>query len=165
MPLDSTPLEVTDFVLKTKVIPKTRKQRFEEATKLWQILEVALEDYYEILKNAKYVIDMGKWHSPLASKCFVCFAGCVMVNTLGENRYTLVIPESFSYSISQKLHVLNVLRMGHIVNAYHMFYGNYLQYAKWPGMVRVSNPVTPLQYKHFGDDMYSLLSWLKEKDL
>ncbi len=50
-------------------------------TKLWQLLEIALEDLRKCEKNPNVIVDMSKWLRPKDNGiCQVCLAGATMYN-------------------------------------------------------------------------------------
>ena len=48
-----------------------------------ELIRVALADLRKCEKDKRYGVDMGDWHSPDGSRCYVCLAGAVMAKTLG----------------------------------------------------------------------------------
>jgi hypothetical protein len=51
--------------------------------KLSDLIELALGDLEKVEKDERYRVDMDEWHSPNPEACHVCFAGAVIVGTLG----------------------------------------------------------------------------------
>lgn len=120
----------------TKTWPVSRKQKeFEAATKLSEILEIAIDDLLATEKLKDVEINMGAWVEPKEAEydydkdkyvqengCIVCMAGSVM-----RQRYPKVIkelefsatPHDFSEydDAENKLNAINSLRCGHVAAA------------------------------------------------
>lgn len=94
----------------------TAQRKFEKATKLWQILGMALHDLRTIEKKRGYKVDMNYWHEPQGNKCVVCLAGSVMANRLGAKKKEGMEPYDTEYA--NKLNALNCLRMFDLAGAY-----------------------------------------------
>ena len=112
--------------LKTKKKQPTQAQlrrAFEKATKLSQILAIALHDLKKVERNKKFVVDMGTWYYPTETKtCEVCLAGAVMVGRYGkfvEAWGVGVSPEKFSKhdDATHKFYALDSLRCGYLAAA------------------------------------------------
>lgn len=79
------------------------------------LLREAMKDL-EAAENAPGVkIDMGWWHEPFGSICYVCLAGSVMRRALSDD--TEYDPYDFDYGTRRKLTALDCLRVGDIRNA------------------------------------------------
>lgn len=62
-------------------------------SKYWQLLELALADFDEIVKDPNYVIDMLTYHKGKPNtKCHICLAGSVMARTLHCDKRDNVSP-------------------------------------------------------------------------
>lgn len=107
---------------KKRPTPTQLRLAFSRATKLSQILRLALHDLKLVERNRRYEVDMGTWVSRSRDgKCNVCLAGAVMVS-----RFRIGV-KCFDYnctpanlgedSTAQKLRALNALRTGSIRQA------------------------------------------------
>ena len=74
-----------------------------------QLLRLAVKDAQLCQQDPNYRLDMGTWHSPVGSLCFVCMAGAVMAKTLKLPGDISARP---SWSKEDKLHVINAMREG-----------------------------------------------------
>lgn len=94
---------------------------FRKATKLWQILALALADFKKAERSG-VGIDMSEWHyvSVASGKCYVCLAGAVIhCRQFGRDttcRGVDLTPASFAGDdgLPGKLRALDHLRMGSI---------------------------------------------------
>ena len=94
--------------------------KFEEATKLSDLLEIAQHDLKQIEKDDKYSVYMGTWHHPGIKRCSVCMAGAVMAVSLETPHDTKVFPfdrSHFSLWSWCKLEAINHARSGDISDA------------------------------------------------
>lgn len=95
-----------------------RANRFRQATKLHQILELALEDLMVVERNPAYVVTMDSWHSPDEEEavCAVCLGGAVMAHTLGASPKDYLHPSHYRLDdqVMQKLRALDFLRTGNV---------------------------------------------------
>ena len=85
------------------------------------LLTVALDDLEKVMKDDRYSIYMGFWHSPITeenNKCNVCLAGCVMAKTLGACHLIDLHPICFWKA--NKLYAIESIRVGDFVRA--LFY-------------------------------------------
>lgn len=69
--------------------------------KLWQLLEIGLED----IKKQEPNVCMSIWVTQVGDVCRACLAGSVMVQRFGETEFQIVEPW---------MAALNYLRQGHI---------------------------------------------------
>jgi hypothetical protein len=97
--------------------------KFEKATKLSQILAIALSDLKKAEKSKHYIISMNNWHKPTDYKqCMICLAGSVMAYTLHYNKQTnydtLADHNKVPKNHNRKFNALNDLRTGWIDQAY-----------------------------------------------
>jgi hypothetical protein len=105
-----------------------RKSRFQTAKKLWEILEIALEDLKTVEESENYVVNMGFWQRPASrsdsEKCEVCLAGAVMANTYKISPNFFVGYESGNFGSKDwiKFTALDYLRIGFITSAYQKLY-------------------------------------------
>lgn len=66
----------------------TEPVTIHNATKLWQLLELAINDAEALQNNPRYKLDMHAWHDGIGisrlnpSVCYVCMAGAVMARQL-----------------------------------------------------------------------------------
>ena len=94
------------------------QMKFEEATKLSDLLEIAQRDLKQIEKDPRYLVRMGTWHSAARDgKCAVCLAGAVMAVSLEIPHGTKVRPfdrSHFSQRSWRKLEAINYARSGDI---------------------------------------------------
>ncbi len=90
--------------------------------KMSSLITLALADLAKVERSKEYTVDMDLWHEPFdtfdgtRSVCFVCFAGAVMAQTLGERVTRAVNPDHF-FSNKDQLMALNYLREGRVVQA------------------------------------------------
>lgn len=80
--------------------------------KLWQLLQLALDDLKKVENDDKYSICMDLWHFPIDGVCEVCLAGAVMAKTLEADTMSQFHPSQFGSKLSCKLKALNFLRIG-----------------------------------------------------
>lgn len=92
---------------------------WNDANKLWQILEIALADLATCEADDAYEIDMNDWVRR-NGKCKVCLAGACMVQTLHTDSFV-----SMSMADSNKLSALNNLRKGDVNWALFHLSGTY----------------------------------------
>ena len=102
----------------------TEKLTIRNATKLWQLLQLAIDDAKEIQKDPVYELEMTVWHTRSLARpavCRVCLAGAVMVRELGALPHQQLDPTSFGddESITNKLNAINDLRNGLVHLAYN----------------------------------------------
>lgn len=90
---------------------------------LSEATEQALRDLELVRNDPDYVINFNKWHEKCEDtsqfekrKCAVCFAGSVMVKSLGANINTFYVPQDFPEESSMLL-ALDFIRKGNILNA------------------------------------------------
>lgn len=71
----------------------TNKEKFEQATTLWEIVEVALDEVKSCQEQG-IVINMGSWvkyETDIHTVCSVCLAGAVMVGLYpSKSVFTLI---------------------------------------------------------------------------
>ncbi len=79
---------------------------------LQELIEVALADAEACKADPKYVLNMSVWHTKIDDKCYVCFAGAVMAQTLKVPTRMIYYPADFDYDTEHKLEALNYVRMG-----------------------------------------------------
>ena len=90
--------------------------KFSEATKLSDMLRLAIKDYRACIADPNYVINMTDWHIPITQDgeklCSVCLAGAVMAKTCKAlPSYYYVASD---HDICSQLRVLDRLRSGDI---------------------------------------------------
>lgn len=101
-----------------------RRERFLRSTKLWEILEIALEDYDKTVADPRYYINMGTWYrNDVFDLCEVCLGGSVLVQTqeFGPDLadYKKALNGVANYSpLWYRICALNELRQGHVSEAY-----------------------------------------------
>jgi len=75
-----------DMLLEAEVLEKADRQHlFLTTNKLWQLLEIAIEDIQIVSKMPGYIISMNTWHEKvddMPNMCTVCLAGSVLARTL-----------------------------------------------------------------------------------
>lgn len=99
---------------------KALQKKFEAATKLSEIAEMACDDFEGVLNNPQYTIYMNSWHVPEDNKCSVCLAGSVMAG-----RGYLKPTEDYDYcfdrfsgtAVDRKFEALDSLRSGDVFEA------------------------------------------------
>ena len=84
--------------------------------KLSDLMEVALKDLRRVERSKKYVVDMGKWHSP-NSVCHVCYGGAVMTRVLKPDEGIGALRGTFGNRTTHKFLALNAIRTGDISDA------------------------------------------------
>lgn len=171
-------------VKKKPTVAQMRKQ-FESATKLHQILKIALHDLRAAEKSKKYVIDMYEWYAPAeGGKCQVCLAGSVMAGRYKSvcDKKLKEYPHGISPEVlrdydeaTAKLDALNALRCGDVGDAAHLLHGeteycgyrydiSKCPYAKYHKLDRQVMPYDDNR-ESWWEDMKELLADLKEDDL
>lgn len=113
---------------------RKRRRMFEKATKLWEILEIALSEMYLIERNPLYKINMGLWYQKESffnlktnewrqeKVCGVCLAGAVMAGCWPNyskkvyNNDGALSPSDFKEfdAAEQKFQALDNLRCGNV---------------------------------------------------
>jgi hypothetical protein len=106
------------MLLRTAPQP-TRAERLLNATKLHEILRIALDDLKVVEKDPRYKIDMAQWHSPDADEtCVVCLAGATLAVSLQVNPDTdFFDPHISDHEAGDRLLALDSLRRGEVGNA------------------------------------------------
>lgn len=100
------------------------KTSVELPNKLSALIRAGLADLEKIERNKAYVVDMATYHTsyncdndgrPYADgrRCHVCFAGAVMVGTLGVELGDSATPRDFP-GLEDKLNALDEVRVGNI---------------------------------------------------
>lgn len=87
-----------------------------------ELITVALDDLRRCEEDARYAINMwATWHAPsfqndgsATDVCYVCMAGAVMAQTLGEDIDTNIFPSSYDTGLQNKLSAIDELRCGNI---------------------------------------------------
>ena len=118
------------MLLRTAPQP-TRAERLLNATKLHEILRIALDDLKVVEKDPRYVINMHNWHNAAKSSgaCEVCLAGATLAVSMqvptSSDRFPghSALPEG----MAQKLYALNALRRGEVDLAQSLLCGG----AEW----------------------------------
>lgn len=96
--------------------------------KLYQLLRLAVTDAQRVMKMKNFTLDMGNWVAALddkAKQCSVCLAGSVMVCELKAHKNKdlkvegEVTPGYYNVDISSKLHAINDMREGQMVQAFN----------------------------------------------
>lgn len=113
-------------ITKREEFPANEKGDLPE--KLWQLIEVALEDVEKVEKTENMSIDMFDWCDLRSydgvEHCKVCFAGAVMINTLGHEITNIISPSSFLDWDARRLRALDELRAYEIGSAIQILYGD-----------------------------------------
>lgn len=118
------------MLLRTAPQP-TRAERLLSATKLHEILRIALDDLKVVEKDPRYSVDMDSWHTvgfadhtSSEKKCFVCLGGSVLAGSLGkpadQDYAEMIVGDPRIYRI---LGALNSLRVGDVSDAQYEFGG------------------------------------------
>lgn len=115
-------------ILKNKLAKRRekRQQEFLACTKLWRLLEIALEDLVKAEKSPKCEVNMTTWLSERANgKCAVCLAGSVMrmefsATTNSDFERVLEAHGDWGSSLGNRLDALNELRRGDVWSASEM---------------------------------------------
>lgn len=107
---------------------------------LWQLLDLAIADTKAIMQQPRYVLDGNFWNYEIidqasvrdvynqtgteveVGQCVVCFAGCVLRNTL-ESDEGLDVKE-MPHSVYFQMQALNDVRNGNILRAIHKIHGS-----------------------------------------
>lgn len=149
------------------------KNKFIKATKLHQILAIALIDLRKAEKMKGVKIDMGDWHRPVSSFdrriCYVCLAGSVIHCRLADkvDLGCNLTPGDYAEvdECQQKLFALNDLRNGWLLKAYEHLYGDD---ARLPRGVEEEFSVVDYyitERAQWWKDMRALLKYLKAKKI
>lgn len=108
----------------TKTKPTTQEARalrkWNKATKLWQLLAIAVADAKRLTRTGKASIDMfgWLWFHKRTRKCYACLAGSVMYCTLGSRqRSGKDDPSDFDPPTCAKLYAIDHLRTGLVTAA------------------------------------------------
>ena len=154
----------------------THRTRLSQCTKMWQLLEIAIQDLKKAEKRPNVEIYMYDWVSTnMKSKvCSVCLAGaCLIEQAYPEGE----IPYDFEYSKEYDeiwanyvdwYDALDDIRMGRLQHAYDAFY-----YGKPPWMDEVRDSLEE-QYpvisyhenkEHFYKCMDEIMVMFKEMDI
>lgn len=161
-----------------------RRKMFEKATKLHEILKVALQELRAVEKDKRFVVDMNHWVQgdgienddfeleirPPSEKtpCSACLAGSVMVGLYPKVCAQLgwdATPDDFSEidEVEAKLDALNALRGGCVDEAHSRLY------PKWDSFPELGLDRKVIDYHdnrvQWWKDMRKLLSDLKKADL
>jgi len=142
------------------------QKEFVKADKLWKIWEIAITDFKLAEKDSKCKINMNVWLIPpneYHTEFVVCLAGSVIYRRFSVWKKTddEVYPWRFSKMISDRLEVINYLRMGMIETAYEILYGVFsdVKIPKWKMPAYLLNP------KQFFIDANNLLQFLKVENI
>jgi len=111
----------------------TEPVTIHNATKLYQLLELAINDAEALQNDPRYKLDMGAWHDGTHPKnvdnaCHVCMAGAVMARQLNATITDNVTPSCYDVDIDNKLSAINQLRRGNVYIAYQHLPSNTLNY-------------------------------------
>ena len=144
--------------------------KFQDATKLSDILELAIADLHKIEENEDYDINMGVWHSggkwgdaSGLYKCEVCLAGAVMANSLGATHGRCAEPYSFDDKEKKKLFAVNDARMGFITCALaNVGVASHIHKDKFPDRAITPHNISP---EGFYLDMEKLIADLRVEEL
>lgn len=82
-----------------------------------KLIRLGLRDLRKVERDARYRVDMGRFHVPVGRVCEVCLAGAVMACSLKVPRSRFIVPwgeRSFVSSIDKKLSALDDFRLGNI---------------------------------------------------
>lgn len=83
------------------------------------LLKLALDDLVVMEKSSEYQIRLNNWwhDTPSSGKTVICFAGCIMANTLKLKREPNknVMPSFYPTRYGHKLRALNYFRLGKIL--------------------------------------------------
>ena len=110
-------------------IALAKRLEFREARTLHKICALALDDFEEIMKDHRYVIDVnGSFHNPVTktvdgerrTTCTVCVAGATMAIRLGAKIHRQYYENSGIFTATEKrnLEVVDFLRSGEIDYAF-----------------------------------------------
>ena len=111
-----------------------KMKNLSHVNKLSDLINIALNDLEVVEQMPEiYKVDMGNWHGPQYDGedvwrnsspiiCAVCFAGCVMANTLKCNPNDQFHPSFFDSDTKLKLVFLDHIRNGFIDDALCIFY-------------------------------------------
>lgn len=107
-----------------QIIPTTAtaNELFETATKLHELLGLAIADFELILVDPKYDVDFGYWHDSIENdgdRCNVCLAGSIMVRTYKAPPNQE--PDHLGVNTGRRLHTVDMLRQGRIRDALQEF--------------------------------------------
>jgi len=86
-----------------------------------ELIRTAIHDITLVERQkAKYVVNMGVFHSPsdYSGKCQVCYAGAVMAKTLGCNPKDEVETDHWGNEVEGKLDALDSFRTGDVEDAF-----------------------------------------------
>lgn len=105
----------------------TEPVTIHNATKLYQLLELAINDAEALQNDPRYKLDMGAWHDGIHPRnvdnaCHVCMAGAVMARQLNATITDNVTPGCYDADINNKLAAINHLRRGNVYIAYRRLY-------------------------------------------
>lgn len=87
--------------------------------KLWQLLELAINDAQLCQSDSQFKLDMLEWLEPDCEDtvCRVCMAGAVMAKTLGCPTDEECYPSRIGGTTEAKLRAINELRLGDVYGA------------------------------------------------
>lgn len=90
-----------------------------ESLPLSGVLELALKDLELVGKDKSYRVNFGAWHTTneRSKLCHVCLAGAVIAKTLKCPPYITTYPSSFTNKAQKRLHALNDVRTGDVIQA------------------------------------------------
>lgn len=130
-----------------------------------ELIESAMGDLERVENDARYVIDMTKWHEPnqRTGLCSVCLAGAVMSRKFGPNSEVLMFGldgETFDNSTLAKLLALDYFRNGSVAaGLVTMGFEDNVSQARRKVTPYETNPV------YFREDMRDLVKYLRNHGL
>lgn len=142
--------------------------------KLWELLEVAIEDLKSVQRRKNVTINMDTWVEvgDDGKTCSSCMAGAVMINSLNMIKdfdftgMSIDPTIDASEDVSNKLLAINFLREGEIQEAMDVMN---IEYSNHNPLVEITSyhPVNDYHKdrKRFFQDMNDLKGYLKELDL
>ena len=129
--------------------------------KYWQLLELALADFDEIVKDPNYVIDMLFYHDGIVDgNCLVCLAGSVMARTLHADRTKKYCTGEFPDWQLALTSISNMALGGEPLN-----FPKEHENAFWELQKPLQDKPYNIDPAHWRAHMDKVVQWLKERDL
>lgn len=111
-----------------------KSEQFKQASRLHEVISLAVEDVKACFADSSYSINMGFWHTPSTRRCEVCFAGSVMANRLDLPKNILVDDDYLSHAFGaetlNKFLTLNYIRQRRLFEIRPYFW-NTADLEKW----------------------------------
>lgn len=101
-----------------------KREAFKNATKLHEIISMALSDADEMLCDDRNVLDMSSWLYQEAGECHFCLAGAIMASRLGATGIINAWPSDVVGARTQeygKLYAIDNARAFHVAGALRDF--------------------------------------------